>query len=1463
MANVTRNFTEGRMNKVVDERLIPNGEYIDALNIRMGSTENSEIGVIENTKGNLPLTQLQYNGTPLSSSAKCIGALEDGTNETIYWFVHDPNFAPSPTGKLDLICSYNTKTNILTYHIISVNDGDGENTTLNFNDKYLITGVNIIENLLFFTDDYNPPRRINVKKNYNNPIIVSSVLTDDFSADSILVIKRPPTEAPSIQPFDTSGQENFLDDKFICFAYRYRYEDGEYSATSQWSEPAFFPKQFEFSTESFLNEGMTNTFNAVKVSYNSGDSLVVGIDLLFKEANNSIIKVIEKLDKSTLGLADNTVYTYDFVNSKIFTILPESEILRSYDSVPLLAKSQTIMGNRLMYGNYVEGYDMIDEFGEPVNFEYSVDLVSEEIGITEIATSTDDGIYTINGTQDIPGSVLYVDLSGVSLTEGSVINIDFTLSHESFSGDEPEPTETTDNVQLTFNYYLQNSYNSVYELATSDEFQLAIGTASNIETVANSCNGNTLTDALNCAIPTNLDALIKTASGISAEGQGINIITSPSSSLIGLQFNAMKFVDDIDTPTQTVYEYYQVTFSDASFQDLSDSKSLHSNRDYEIGIVYMDDFGRSSTAMVSPDNTVHVPCGYSAYKNSIQVTIPATQRPPYWATKYKFVAKSDKGLYDTIYTNLFFEDPDTNEVWFFLEGENARKVEVGDRYIVKADTSGPLQNCAYATVLAKESQAEDFITPIEDVKVPAGVYMKINPNSFSVVSDPDAVFAPGSKTATAAKGGNYAKLNYPMNKYRGAGFDPLNPTWEYEDLSVPAGSLIRFDLNFHRLGTGSACEERGYLLEKDLVSLSSYDNLEEWFNGENIAGILDTGFSRDGVTSLEYIPTNGILNTYSFDICYLQFYRNPTTNQLTLQMTTGKSCTGINYPIRRSYRVTADIELFRALNTIIFETEAQDSLPDVFFENNLSLPIINGNHVGNIQNQEVGLGIPAIVDTEFFNCFSFGNGAESCKIRDSITGDYFELGNRVTSTSAQDYRRVDRFADITYSGIYNTESNVNKLNEFNSGLLNYKNLEVSFGAIEILYARETDILVLQEDKISYVLAGKNLLSDAAAGGAITSVPEVLGTQIARMEEYGISKNPESFASWGYDKYFTDAKRGAVIQLRGSAYSNEQLKVVSELGMRTWFRDLFNESFGTQKIGGYDPYMNEYVLSSNDIAIPIPDECEECGITKTINLSTLSPVEFCVDFGQIVGEVDVNYTIPEGAEGVTIDLVYDGNTYSTGVVTESGVLTFDKNSNTILEGTITISTLSDVSISITIGCPQPQEITVISVCVTSNSDAGQFIHNEFRYQDGSYTSPLQSTGIAFSGESGSLPISQYTEITGPQGFGSIPTDGATVIMYCNKIGYDNFVFDPESDSFKYLRTDTLYTDDAASISLLLAAATEATPINETGAPNVYSANFVMPLTGNYLYLIYDYRNSVSATLCYSNSSSLDSCCGCPA
>ena len=1483
MANITRNFIAGRMNKSVDERLIPNGEYIDALNVRMGSTEQSEIGVIENVKGNLPLTSLSYvDGTPLSSDAKCIGAFEDGERETIYWFVHDPNFPVGATGKLDLIVSFNVLTGILTYHIISIDDKDHANTTLNFNPQFLITGVNIVktgnlnDNLLFFTDDYNPPRFINVARGYGNPIANE----DDFSAESILVIKRPPAEAPTIVPLVTSGQENFLETRFICFAYRYQYADNEYSATSQFSEPAFLPNAFQFSVDSYLNEGMLNKANAVEVTYYTGGPLVVGIDLLFKEASGNVIRVIEKLDKANLGIPNEEYRTYVFNNSKIFTVLPESELLRLYDNVPRFAKAQTLMGNRLMYGNYVEGYNLIDKDGQPVKFEYYTQLVTEIIGETEITDSVSDGTYSIDGAETIPGAVFEIDLDGADLVAGAAISVEVTFNHESFSGDTPFPAETTDNVSVTFSFYLPTSYTSVYALATSAEFQEAVGTASTIKPVFSStpgaqtsCDGTTFTDQVNCAIPNNLDALIKFGSGISAVGEPIGTIKSPASTVIGFQLPAMQYVNNTTTPTQYVYEYYEVTFVEATFQQIANPQSLHSNRDYEIGIVYMDEFNRSSTALVSPDNTVHIPCAYSANQNSIYAWIPPEQVAPAWATRYKFVIKPDQENYETVYTSIFFLDPDSNDAYFLLDGENSKKVETGDRLIVKADSSGPTRQCVYATVLEKDSKAADFITipstldPSVTLPVPSGVYMKISPNSFNVINDELAVIAPGKIEVNQDNANEYPLLRYPMNR-----FDTATNTWV--DYDVPAGSRIRLYFKFERLGTGDGtnrCERRIYTLDKTLVASANYDNMFDWWNGDNVKVVLNEGISDVGGNNCDvdnqYIATITNSNvSIPTALCtnYFRFFRDGASNQLQLMVTGTNSCSGAFSGSKRRSSITANVEVFRADTTLIFETEPIDALPDVFFENNMSFSIdANGNHSGNVQNQDINLGQPAIVNTMFFNCFAFGNGAESYKIRDSVVGRSFNLGNRVTAVSEQDYREVDRSADITYSGIYNDESNLNKLNEFNLGLLNFKTLEDSFGPIYMMDARETDVLVLQEDKISYVLAGKNLLSDSAAGGAITSVPQVLGTQIARVEKYGISFNPESYVQWGYDRYFTDVKRGAVIQIKGNSYTNDNLMVVSELGMRTWFRDEFITSFNTQKLGGYDPYMDEYVLVSNEIELPAADDCVECGISQTLSFFEPegSTFTYCVDLGAYVGSVDINYVFSstDPASTFKVKATYNGTVYTTAFINTSGTLNFTKTSNVVNTVEIEITTTGLATLKMTANCPVQQFMNVVEVMLTSDSDAGQTIHAQYRYVDGTYTSPLQSTFVTFATGTTNPLVSRYAITNGPQGAGNIPTDNSTVAIISNKFPTDTFVFDSLNDKFRYLRTNTLYPNTSIGINALIAASNLGTPIVSTG--DVNQVTFNAGTSDDYLYLIWDFRASVASELCYSDISLEDVCCDC--
>jgi hypothetical protein len=93
----------------------------------------------------------------------------------------------------------------------------------------------------------------------------------------------------------------------------------------------------------------------------------------------------------------------------------------------------------------------------------------------------------------------------------------------------------------------------------------------------------------------------------------------------------------------------------------------------------------------------------------------------------------------------------------------------------------------------------------------------------------------------------------------------------------------------------------------------------------------------------------------------------------------------------------------------------------------------------------------------------------------------------------------------------------------------------------------------------------------------------------------------------------------------------------------------------------------------------------------------------------------------------------------------------------------------------------------------------------------------------------------------------------------KVATDTFVFNPATDKFKYLMSDTIYANNTSDINALLAVATTATP-NQGGGTNNY-AEFTVPALENNLYLIWDFRASTAVTLCYSADSILDVCCGC--
>ena len=82
MPEIKNTFTQGKMNKDLDERIVPNGQYRDALNIQVSTSDGADVGAVQNILGN---TQVGSDRT----GWECIGSIADEKNDVLYSFITD------------------------------------------------------------------------------------------------------------------------------------------------------------------------------------------------------------------------------------------------------------------------------------------------------------------------------------------------------------------------------------------------------------------------------------------------------------------------------------------------------------------------------------------------------------------------------------------------------------------------------------------------------------------------------------------------------------------------------------------------------------------------------------------------------------------------------------------------------------------------------------------------------------------------------------------------------------------------------------------------------------------------------------------------------------------------------------------------------------------------------------------------------------------------------------------------------------------------------------------------------------------------------------------------------------------------------------------------------------------------------------------------------------------------------
>lgn len=1251
MPELKRLFLKGRMNKDLDERLVPNGEYRDALNIQVGSSEGSNVGAIENILGNQVARKKRtkqlwadddvdhnYYGLPLD--AVCIGAIKDDINDKIYWFI--------TSSTVDCIAEYD-KTRDYVQPVLVDTQG-----VLNFSSNKLITGVNIIGNYLFFTDNNSEPKKVDIRSTEFISTDFSTHSTykgRDFIESDITVIKKSPLAAPSftlsedargggnvstniVENFSSTGNntggldnpiavgspagnsiaislnspcayqvgdkliltgvetapynpelpDNFeiraevmtrtgtnpttssvtikllsitsqvldsdtdtwevtLDQdpplfrfKFPRFAYRWKYEDNQFSTFSPFTEVAFLASTFEFNSKKGYNEGMQNKARLITLSgFDTPPDDCKAIEILYKETNNSAVYVVDDV-----VLSEEPDFTsYEIKSELIYKIVQSNQILRPWDNVPRLAQAQEIVGNRLIYGNYLQNFNLNNGVsftscalsGDMTNLPTQANpkpslksLRSYQVGV----------VFKDKYGRETP---VFTDNSGIvktSLADGLIKNqiaVQAGTSSTDYLSIAPWATH--------FKYFVKDSAGEYYNVAVDRVY--TSGDTANVWVAFPSSERNKITEDT---------------------------------------YLILKKGHDSNVPiTATDNRYKVIAISNEAPRELTEQKKslgLHE-------IVFDANFGSGVDITAGSASSA----GNTPVVNNSTITIARADgeteiklplRENLKAGNYiRFISAGDASNYYKISgvqydgdtedaTNefeakVFFSEPfqsdvnvlydengnllaTDNQIEIFQDSDDASNdAKFQGRFFVKLERNNTLSNNLFL-------ETNLIVVNTSRMYSQNGGGTDSTFYGFFDSATNVRIWGAGVPAVITGQQGNPNNINSKDGGYLNYGDQFPNPQWVYDEatLSDP------WDVIFEKRNVNR--------YDKKFVSaISSVGTKLKFANAVLGTPTAPGGITESGVYTIKQVRTytEGRRTRY-----YIKFeedlIENINPRYLKTHISSFPALSGTNWSVNVKIMDLEEDAGFPSDNPAIFETEPKDVIDlNIYYEASDAFPISEYHNLKTLN---------------YHNVFTYGNGVESNRIRDDFNAPFIDKGTKASTVLEEPYEEERRATGLIYSGIFNSNSGLNDLNQFIQAEKITKDLNPIYGSIQKLHTRDTNLVTLCEDKCLRILANKDALFNADGNTNVTSNNNVLGQAVPFAGEFGISKNPESFASYGYRAYFSDKKRGVVLRL-----SMDGLTEISNKGMSDYFYD--NLKAATTVLGSYDIYSDAYTLTLNN------------------------------------------------------------------------------------------------------------------------------------------------------------------------------------------------------------------------------------------------------------------------------------------
>ena len=1216
-------FNSGKMNKDLDERLIQKGEYRDALNVRVVGSSGSDVGAIENTPSNEGLTQLDFGNNPVS-----IGSVSDDANNKIYWFVRSDSGSyiceydiDNDTSTFVLKDTRSWKTNVLNFY------------KTNFIEANILIDIDNDKRFLFFTDGINPPRRIDVES-------AKLIDANTFTKFDLDVIQQPPLEAPTLSLGTSSTNENNIKERFLYFAYRYKYKHGEYSALSPFSEVAFLPGNFSFDFATGLNKSMINAYSQVDVTFNTGTSNVVEIDLVFKESNSNNVYVAQTFNKEDESIADDTTKVHTFSNSKVYSVLPEKEILRVYDNVPLTAKTQQLIGNRIVYANYTENFDLKDANGDAIPFNINATLNTSEITSPNVSKS-------IKSNVDYEVGIVYLDDYGRST---SVITSDNATVNVPLSASK---TKNEINVSINhlppgfakyYRFFVKQSKGK-YDTITPSIFYNEPETGY-VYIQLNGNDKNKIQEG---------DFLIVKAD---TRGQKTSLVETQVLEIKTQNKNFLEADDYPDTNDPPIAQQAGVymKIKPVGFSVSTDDYELTEHDDYDDTANDRDDpLKNSQSAGAYTEGPFAYPTlNGTATPTDITISGSYTTSNIFSRIIIEIDAVNSGGDTFTTTVQTLDNDPNTGSTTTGQAITSGTPIAIpgtglsvdfssntghtlGDKWTVNARPSTfpyTPNTKAFATYRSFDQAVEEIpLGTIVDF-----VYDEFNEETQYVSHQFTANADYANIEEWYHESGAKATLNADIPEDR---IFFLRGTFAAKESTITNSTSDDILMIIRSLGTkNNALDKKPKIdsfisfLKRQSSDILAFETRPEDKNDEVFyeipgtyditqgyhqsgpvgAGLVpeDTSILTQGSTNLSTANTIGYVNTSNYPDSdnwsnFPSLSSNPfTVTGYKIQMAfdtdsysafanyftggSGPNNGGFGNGNGKELRLSQGSATLTIAVQYFQRYDITGGTRVVFFNNSPSaLPMDSTNYVsgsGSFSNSggdftavfgdDVDVSqthnTPASITLDFFNVFSWGNCIESYKIKDDFNTKFFELENR-PSTNLKDYKKNHRTASITYSNVYDQTTKYNGLNEFNLAYANYKDMDDFFGDINKIVAREADLVVFQENKVSKLLFNKNVLFNADGTSNITASTAVLGQDIPYLGEYGITSNPFATVLWGGRIYFVDERRRVVCRL-----SQDGITQISDYGMIDWFNDNLSAGLPPLAIGQYDPRERQYSLS---------------------------------------------------------------------------------------------------------------------------------------------------------------------------------------------------------------------------------------------------------------------------------------------